>query len=97
MRGEKGYRIELDVPDELVLLSHFGAWHCVLNDHYLVTSDDELAGMFDHPRHEVEASWLKIFDQSAIAAVPGYDDVYQATFPTIELDYVVGSTAFVGR
>lgn len=96
-RGEKGVRLELEVPDELVLLSHFGAWHCVLNDHLLVTSDDELEGMFDHPREEVVASWQKIFDQEAIAAIPGYDDVYQATFPTIELDYVVRSTSFVAR
>ena len=96
-KGEKGFLLELDVPGNLVLHSHFGAWHCVLNDHYMPVSDDELEGMFDHPRHEVEASWERIFDREVMARIPGHDDVYQATFPTIELDYVQSTKEFTSR
>lgn len=96
-KGEKGVRLELEVPDELVLVSNFEAWHCVLNDHFVVTNDDELEMMFNYPRSEVEASWQKIFQLEHINALPGYSDRAQATFPLIELDRVVRSTAFVSR
>lgn len=97
-RGKTGVvRLEIEVPDELVLVSNFEAWHCVLNDHFLVTRDEELAGMFDHPREEIEASWQKIFQLEHISALPGYSDHAQATFPTIELDYVVRSDAYAAR
>lgn len=97
-RGKNGVvLLELEVPDELVLLSHFNAWHCVLNDHYLVTRDDELEGMFDHPRHAVEASWQLVFDRGAMAAIPGYDDLYQATFPTIKVEQIVSARQFAAR
>ena len=97
-RGDHGVALlELEVPDALVLLSHFGAWHCVLNNHFLVTSDEELEGMFDHPQEEVEASWQKIFDHEVMTASPGYDDCYQATFPTIELNYIIKIREFGPR
>lgn len=94
-RGKNGVvRLEIEVPDDQVLVSNFEAWHCVLNDHYLVTHDSELAGMFDHPQHEVEASWQKIFQLEHINALPGYTDLAQATFPEILLDHVVRSDAY---
>ena len=96
-RGVEGVRLELEVPDKLVLASNFEAWHCVLNDIYLVTSDDELEGMFDRPRCEIEASWQKIFQLEHVSGLPGYTDCVQVTFPAIELDYVIGATHFVGR
>lgn len=97
-RGDYGVvLLEIEVPDALVLLSHFGAWHSVLNDHYLVTCDAELERMFDHSQEEVEESWQKIFDCEIMAAIPGYDDWFQATFPTIEVDYIVKTREFGPR
>ena len=97
-RGAHGVvRLELEVPDELVLLSNFEAWHCVLNDHYLVTNDEELEKMFDYPRDEVVASWQKIFDLKHCSGVPGYCDWAQATFPTIELDYIISVRDYAPR
>jgi hypothetical protein len=97
-RGQHGMiRLELEVPDGLVLLSNYEAWHCVLNDHFLVTCGEEVEGMFDHPRDEVEESWKKIFDHELITGLPGYGDWTQATFPTIELDYVIKTWKFGPR
>jgi len=97
-RGPHGVvLLELEVPNDLVLLSNYDAWHCVLNDHFLTTSIDDVAGMFDHPRHEVEASWLRIFDLEYMGAIPGYSDWAQATFPIIRGDYVISAKQFAAR
>lgn len=45
-KGSTGVRIELDVPDEKVLLFDFLLWHFILNDRYLSTSND--GETFDH-------------------------------------------------
>ena len=76
-RGRKGVRIELDIPDEQVLLSGFDAWHAALNDWYLslTEADDE---QFQHElngachdarcpypepfRSRVTDSWQRMFD-----------------------------------
>jgi hypothetical protein len=39
--GTPIYRIELEVPDHLVLLSDFDGWHAVLNHCYLALSEEE--------------------------------------------------------
>ena len=51
MRGEKGVRLEIDYPNDQVLLSDFSLWHYVLNYWYLPSSEadgeafeSELAG-----------------------------------------------------
>jgi hypothetical protein len=92
-RGAAGVvRLELEVPDELVLVSHFGAWHWALNDCYFVTNDEELDKAYAHPcgftREEVEKSWEKIFDLDYCFEQHSGDAFCQATFPIIELDYV---------
>lgn len=35
LRGVRGVRLELEVPPERALLSHFDGWHCVLNSWYV--------------------------------------------------------------
>lgn len=35
------YLITIDVPDELVLLSEFGLWHCVLNSSYVYINKNQ--------------------------------------------------------
>lgn len=49
-RGEKGVRLELEVPDEMVLLSDFELWHFALNYWYLPSS------MLDGDRFDREMS-----------------------------------------
>ena len=57
--------IELEVPDELVLLSDFNAWHGVLNGWYCSYSkaEDDLVNKYGDPAPEVIwASWPRIFN-----------------------------------
>lgn len=79
-RRVPGVRIEVDLPDSTVLLSDFGAWHCVLNRSFLPlndSEDDALAAELetegvDHRwpypepfRSRVVSSWQHIFDMDA--------------------------------
>lgn len=66
--------IELDIPDEKVLLSDFDAWHFVLNDLYYsnATNDAEwerqaewFSSLSEKEQEQVkEESWKRIFDIS---------------------------------
>lgn len=61
-------RLTLEVPDELVLLTDYEAWHAVLNNHYLCGSEAEYeriealedAGKLE--QHVKEKSWEQILD-----------------------------------
>lgn len=44
LREEAGVRLELEVPDELVLLSDFELWHYPLNRWYLPRSEEDERG-----------------------------------------------------
>ena len=85
--------IELDVPDELVLLSDFNAWHGVLNGWYcsLSKAEDELVNKDGDPAPEViQASWPRIFDLN-IKTPDGWcrqGDVVQATFPFLKKEWI---------
>ncbi len=100
-RGEAAVRLELEVPVVDCLVSNFSAWHCVLNDHFMVINDAEMAKEFDgkvsgYTRAEISQSWLRIFDL-ALCADSGYGDLCQVTFPGIELSQVRKVTRFKGR
>ena len=73
--GEDAVRIEFSVPRDQLLLSHFAAWHVVLNDGYLSLSEQEYEAF--EARHEaccsirerpavcqaeVEGSWERVFN-----------------------------------
>ena len=76
--GQRGVRIEFEIEDNLVLLSDFYLWHCVLNNGYLAESeeDDErfeaevqASGLSynqycSHPDYhqQIVASWQRVFD-----------------------------------
>lgn len=72
MKGEKSVCIEIEIPDEEVLLSDFDEWHFVLNDSWIDDSncEEEWEKMHDEfdalPFSEQERlkkeSWNKIFD-----------------------------------
>jgi len=79
-KGLPGVRIELELPEDSVLLSDFDSWHCVLNRHFLSINDQEddafareleRAGVewrwpYPEPFHaRVVSSWQRIFDLEA--------------------------------
>ena len=75
-RGERGVRIELELPRERVLLFDFETWHCVLNRWGLSLSlresrdwDRKIKGFDQHQallppplEAELQASWERVFD-----------------------------------
>jgi hypothetical protein len=79
-KGQPGVRIELELPEDTVLLSDFNGWHSVLNRHFLSISEQEddafgreleRAGVewrwpYPEPFHDrVVSSWQRIFDVEA--------------------------------
>jgi len=40
-RGDKAVQLEIEIPDEKVLLSDFDVFHCVLNNRYVCSSEEE--------------------------------------------------------
>lgn len=110
-RAYKGDQVclELEIPDNMVLLSNENTWHIVLNDgYYGDSSNEQEAEIEDHwfeslPLDEKAVvkmkSWKKIFNVS-----PPYEDAWecqgkyvQATFWELRLDQVVAVRRFKGR
>lgn len=103
-KGEKLVRIELELPQSNTLASNFDAWHCVLNDHYLTSNDDESdkefpegGGESGYTRDEIKRSWQRVFDLEFCTSQAEYDGHTQVTFPAIELSHVKRVKAFKGR
>jgi len=97
-KGKKGVRLSIDVPDELVLLSEFNAWHFVLNDTYLPPTNNEYEN--DYNQEQKEISWINIFsDKADILKGIAYDNdpYYQATFPYLKKKWVLKTDFFTGR
>lgn len=94
--GKKGQPIVLltiDVPNDMVLLSDFDMWHCVLNDSYLplAESDD-----IDNPTEEVKRkSWERIFNVDIITAYWDFPKWTQATFWELKREWVKKAEYFV--
>ena len=81
--------IELEVPDEEVLLSDFDLWHCVLNDSYIY---DEKLTDWDNDilipiNEDKEKSWEEIFNVETAKYI-------QATFWKISRDMVISAEEF---
>lgn len=85
--------IELDVPDELVLLSDYSAWFCVVNGWYRSFSEAEDEDVYKHgePAPEViHASWPRIFDLN-IRTPDGWcvqGVTVQAAFPCLKKEWI---------
>ena len=57
-RGLPGVRIELELPEDSVLLSDFDSWHCVLNRCFLSLNEQEdEAFVCELERTGVEQRW----------------------------------------
>ena len=72
--GEKYVCLEIEVPDEQVLLSDFDLWHFVLNNHLISeteTEDTELEKIYESlsPEKQFEMkyeNWKRVFDVSPL-------------------------------
>ena len=109
--GEKGTKcvcMEIEVPDNEVLLSDFDAWHSVLNDGYFENSKSEeewgiLHNEFDKLSIEEQKrvklkSWNKIFDISPFKNDWVHKGEYiQATFWVLYLKDVKRVQFFTSR
>lgn len=108
--GEKGEELiclELEVPDEDVLLSDFNLWHFVLNDSWIDDSKNEMEYDLMHEQYDKlsplereqlkKDSWNKIFDITPIT----YGDwvsigrYVQACFWKLKLEYVINMETFI--
>jgi hypothetical protein len=65
--GISGVQLELNIPDEKVLLSDFNAWHFVLNNDSLLIDDEENISK--------EESWERIFDFDFLANQLEWGDI----------------------
>lgn len=101
--GEKGVRIEFDIPENLVLLSNFDAWHSVLNDNCFAVNDAEYE-YYENiketcPIAEYEAikrkSWEKIFDLELLPDPNIYE--VQAVLWELKKDWVKKVDFFIAR
>lgn len=76
-RGQELVCLEIEIPDEKVVLSDFDLWHFVLGDMYLFDEDEEFEDLEDLPEEKKEASWDKVFVSKDSIAENTY---IQATF-----------------
>lgn len=64
-RGKELVCLEIEIPDEKVLLSDFDLWHFVLNHFYLVKDDEydeDDDDKYDNMSEEqIQESWEKVF------------------------------------
>jgi len=101
--GVRAVRLEIECPDDAVLLSSYGDWHRVLNFTYCAAvfaerEAFEAAHPPGHPDYErlVTASWERIFGEVLdLAFTRGW--CIQATMWEIRRDQVRKSKEFVGR
>lgn len=93
-KGTKCVCLEIEIPDNKVLLSDFELWHYVLNNWY-INNDEEDDKWFDNlPKelelNEKEKSWMRIFNTTN-------SDFIQATFFELKIDNVKKVKHFVSR
>ena len=112
-RGERGVRLEVDLPRERVLLLDFQTWHCVLNRWHLSRSSRESRAWdrkvkgFDQYRAtlppmleaELESTWERVFDLELLrrAGIWGPVDKIQGVTEHILVDEVRRVKEFVSR
>ncbi len=112
-RGEHALRIELELPREIVLLSDFQTWHCVLNRFHLsltrresrewdrkVHGHDQFAPELPAPLEtEIQATWERIFDLDLVNRTKLWGPVkrIQGVVDRVLLSQVRGVREFVAR
>ena len=103
-QGTEGVRIEISVPESLVLLSDFDAWHFVLNNTYIGYSEEEFDEYFklEKPnRYDKlkKSSWEQIFKDypKNTDHFAAKDRVFQATLPYIKKEWIRSYKFFKGK
>ena len=107
-KGEKCVCIEVEIPDNQVVLTDYDAWHYVLNDWFFDNSKNEdewerVHKWYDNlPREKrnsvAESSWEKIFDISPFESEWFQRGRYiQATFWVLYLKDVRNVQFFISR
>lgn len=96
-RGTKAVRLELEIPDEKVLLSDFDGWHAVLNEWYHAEDEadwerfDELEKTLNPKIRKklIEESWHKIFDWEKLPDNYAVQGVTWQILPSYLIDYTL--------
>lgn len=108
-RGTKMVCLELEIPDNEILLSDFNAWHFVLNNWYynpncdceeIWDKDDEyLSTLSPNQRQEmITDSWQHIFSiQKKNSDWFGRELWVQGTFWEIKKEYIKKATFFIAK
>ena len=91
-KGQKSVCLELEVPDELALLSNFDYWHLCLNLSEMISENEGL---------KLDKSVLekfKIYDESELFDVQNDEVLFvQACIPFIKIDFVKKVQFFTGK
>lgn len=107
-RGQKAVLLELEIPDDQVVLSDFDAWHFVLNKWYYSDAkneeeSDKADAEFEAlPENEkqvaLENSWKNIFDITPFENDWTVKGRYvQATFWELKTEYIKKTQFFTAR
>ena len=90
--------LELHIPNDQILLSDFHMWHCVLNNWFLGTEENDVNGA-NHTQKEITESWQNIF---SLKPFPGWtingkiEDI-QAVFWKLDMAHVNQVWHYTGR
>ena len=104
--GTKGVRLELEAPEELILLSDFMMWHCALNRWHLALNAAEkrkieaLEQAGKLTEQIIVRSWSRMFDLSCGSSYlwgPKKERSIQACLPYIKLDWLRRTDHFTAR
>lgn len=91
-RGAKGVRIEFEIDDELVVLSDFDLWHCVLN-YWPVFGTEKESDEFEA---ELDAKGLDFYKQKPLPDM--WNARIERTWENIfDLDFICDLTDNAGR
>lgn len=96
-KGTPSVCIKLEIPDEIVLLSDFDAWHCVLNDWFCSLSENEPTSDNEVLKRK---SWENIFDLKKVrdSEVWGGDKQWvQGVTPCIKKEQVLKVKHFIAK
>jgi len=72
-RGKELVCLEIEIPDEKVVLSDYDLWHFVLNDIYLFDDDEELDDLEDITKEELQEFLMVPFEHLQVVIPASYD------------------------
>ena len=103
-KGEKLVRLEIEIPDEQVLLSDFDAWSIILLDCLIADTEEECDRLEekydllspDKQRCFKSSNWERVFDiRSLHNGWVDYGDFVQATFWELRREQIINARYFI--